>query len=85
MLVTGGSVRVDRPGRKLTLGHGALIGEIEVLDPGQGRMATITAETDTTCIAVRRAELLEGSRRIRRLRSRSSRSWSRFGRFRVEG
>ena len=39
---------------------GALIGEIEVLDPGAGRMATITAETETTCIVVTRAELLEG-------------------------
>ncbi len=60
MLVTAGSVLVERPGRRLTLGSGALIGEIEVLDPGQGRMATITAEVDTTCIAVSRAELLDG-------------------------
>jgi len=60
LLVTAGSVLVERPGRRLTLGIGALIGEIEVLDPGQGRMATITAETDATCIAVTRAELLEG-------------------------
>ena len=36
------------------------LGEIEVLDPGAGRMATITAVTETTCIAVTRAELLEG-------------------------
>ena len=28
-------MRVERPGRTLTLGAGALIGEIEVLDPGQ--------------------------------------------------
>jgi flavin reductase (DIM6/NTAB) family NADH-FMN oxidoreductase RutF len=60
MLVTAGSVGVDRPGRKLSLGAGALIGEVEVLDPGQGRMATITAEADTTCIVVSRGELLEG-------------------------
>ena len=60
MLVTEGSVRVERPGRTLTLGTGSLIGEIEVLDPGAGRMATITAETETTCIVVSRAELLEG-------------------------
>ena len=39
---------------------GALIGEIEVLNPGFGRMATITAEADTTCIVVTRTELLEG-------------------------
>jgi hypothetical protein len=60
MLVTAGSVRVERPGRSLTLGPGALIGEIEVLNPEPGRMATITAEEDTTVIAVTRAELLEG-------------------------
>ena len=60
MLVTRGQVRVERPGRTLTLGAGALIGEIEVLDPGEGRMATITAENDTTCIVVTRAELHEG-------------------------
>ena len=37
MLVKEGSVRVERPGRTLTLGVGTLIGEIEVLDPGLGR------------------------------------------------
>ncbi|MCY7302303.1 MAG: flavin reductase [Thermoleophilia bacterium] len=62
MLVVEGSVRVERPGRSLTLGVGALIGEIEVLDSGSGRTATVTAETDTTCIVVRRSELLEGLR-----------------------
>ena len=60
MLVTSGEVRVERTGRTLSLGTGALIGEIEVLDPGAGRMATITAETDTTCVVVTRAELHEG-------------------------
>jgi flavin reductase (DIM6/NTAB) family NADH-FMN oxidoreductase RutF len=60
MLLVSGSVLVERPGRTLTLGPGALIGEIEVLHPGPGRMATITAEGDTTCIVVTRAELLEG-------------------------
>jgi len=58
MLVLSGSVLVERPGRRLTLGAGALIGEIEVLDPGAGRMATITAETETTCVAVTRDELI---------------------------
>jgi len=60
MLVTSGSVRVERPGRTLTLGPGSLVGEIEVLNPGRGRMATITAEEETMVIAVTRAELLEG-------------------------
>jgi flavin reductase (DIM6/NTAB) family NADH-FMN oxidoreductase RutF len=60
MLVASGSVRMERPGRTLTLGPGSLVGEIEVLNPGPGRMATITAAEDTTVIAVTRAELLEG-------------------------
>jgi len=60
MLVTKGSVRVDRPGRSLTLGSGALVGEIEVLDPDRGRLATVTAAAETTCVVVTRAELLEG-------------------------
>jgi len=60
MLVKEGSVSVERPGRALSLGVGSLIGEIEVLDPGLGRTATITAETDATCIVVTRSELLEG-------------------------
>jgi flavin reductase len=60
MLVISGSVRMERPGRALTLGQGSLIGEIEVLNPGQGRIATITAAEETTVIAVTRAELLAG-------------------------
>ncbi len=60
LLLTEGSVHVKRPGRDFTLGPGSVIGEIEVLHPGPGRMATITAETDTRCIAVTRAQLLEG-------------------------
>jgi CRP-like cAMP-binding protein len=59
MLLVSGSVLVERPGRTLTLGPGALIGEIEVLHPGPGRMATITAEEETTCIVISRAELRE--------------------------
>ena len=58
MLITAGSVVIERPGRRLTLGVGALVGEIEVLDPGAGRLATITAETETTCVVVGREELV---------------------------
>ena len=58
MLLVEGTVAVERPGRRLTLGPGALIGEIEVLDPGAGRMATITAETDARCVVITRDELL---------------------------
>jgi len=60
MLVTAGSVRVERPGRIVTLGTGALVGEIEVLNPGPGRLATITAAEETTVVVVTRGELLEG-------------------------
>ena len=60
MLITAGSVRMERPGRTMSLGPGSLVGEIEVLNPGPGRMATITAEEETAVIAVTRAELLEG-------------------------
>jgi len=58
LLVLEGSVRVERPGRSLTLGAGELIGEIEVLDPEGGRIADIHAEGSVRCLAVTRAELL---------------------------
>ncbi len=57
LLVLEGEVIVERPGRRLTLGPGALLGEIEVLDPGAGRMATITATGPVRCVAVTRDEL----------------------------
>jgi len=58
LLVLEGTVRVERPGRSLTLGAGELIGEIEVLDPEGGRIADIHAEGPVRCLAVTRAELL---------------------------
>jgi flavin reductase (DIM6/NTAB) family NADH-FMN oxidoreductase RutF len=58
LLVLEGAVRVERPGRSLTLGVGELIGEIEVLDPGGGRIADIHAEGAVRCLAISRAELL---------------------------
>jgi len=58
LLVLEGSVRVERPGRTLTLGAGDLIGEIEVLDPSGGRIADIHAEGLVRCIAVSRKTLL---------------------------
>ena len=57
-LVVDGRVSVERPGRSLTLGPGELIGEIEVLDPGGGRIADIHADGPVTCIAVSRETLL---------------------------
>jgi flavin reductase (DIM6/NTAB) family NADH-FMN oxidoreductase RutF len=58
LLVVEGTVRVERPGRTLTLGAGELIGEIEVLDPGGGRIADIHAEGPVRCVAVSRETLL---------------------------
>ena len=63
LLLLQGAVRVDRPGRSLTLREGELIGEIEVLDPGRGRIATITAEGAVRCLAVSRADLVEALER----------------------
>jgi flavin reductase (DIM6/NTAB) family NADH-FMN oxidoreductase RutF len=58
LLVVAGSVRVERPGRSLTLGPGELIGEIEVLDPGGGRIANIFAVGSVRCLAVTRERLV---------------------------
>jgi hypothetical protein len=58
-LVVEGTVRVERPGRSVRLGAGELIGEIEILDPGGGRIADITAEGPVRCVEVTRADLLE--------------------------
>jgi flavin reductase (DIM6/NTAB) family NADH-FMN oxidoreductase RutF len=58
LLVVEGTVRVERPGRTLTMGAGELIGEIEVLDPGGGRIADIHAEGPVRCVAVSREALL---------------------------
>jgi flavin reductase (DIM6/NTAB) family NADH-FMN oxidoreductase RutF len=58
LLVVEGSVRVQRPGLSLTLGAGELIGEIEVLDPGGGRIADIHADGEVACLAISREALL---------------------------
>ena len=58
LLVVEGTVRVERPGRELTLGPGELIGEIEVLDPGGGRIADIHARGTVRALAVSRTALL---------------------------
>ena len=58
LLVLEGEVRVERPGRSLTLGVGELIGEIEVLDPEGGRIADIHALGHVRCVAVSREQLL---------------------------
>jgi CRP-like cAMP-binding protein len=42
----------------VTLGPGELIGEIEVLDPGGGRIADIFAVGSARCMAISRETLL---------------------------
>jgi len=58
LLVVAGLVRVERPGRSLTLGPGELIGEIEVLDPAGGRIADIFAVGSVRCLTVTRERLV---------------------------
>ncbi len=58
LLVVEGSVRVERPGFSATIGPGELVGEIEVLDPGRGRLADIHAIGPVRAIAVPRERLL---------------------------
>jgi flavin reductase (DIM6/NTAB) family NADH-FMN oxidoreductase RutF len=58
LLVVEGEARVERPGLSLTVGPGELIGEIEVLDPGGGRIADIHAVGSVRTIAVSRDQLL---------------------------
>jgi flavin reductase (DIM6/NTAB) family NADH-FMN oxidoreductase RutF len=58
MLVIEGEARVERPGRSLTIGAGELIGEIEVLDPGGGRIADIHAAGPVRALAISREALL---------------------------
>lgn len=58
LLIVEGSVLVERPGFRSTYGPGELIGEIEVLDPGRGRLADIHAVEPVRAIAVSRDTLL---------------------------
>jgi hypothetical protein len=57
-LVLEGTVHVQRPGRSVKLGPGELVGEIEVLAPGGGRIADITAEGPVRCLEITRSDLL---------------------------
>jgi len=57
LLIVEGRVVVERPGHRITLGAGELIGEIEVLDAGGGRIADIHAEGPVRCLAVSRDDL----------------------------
>ncbi len=56
-LVLEGRVRVERPGRVVRLGPGELVGEIEILDPGGGRLADVVAEGRVRTLAVARDDV----------------------------
>ena len=58
MLVVEGTVLIERPGFSMERGAGDLIGEIEVLDPGEGRTADIHAVGPVRTLAVSREVLL---------------------------
>ncbi len=57
-LVVEGQVQVRRRGRTVALGPGELVGEIEVLAPGEGRMADVVADGEVRCLEVTRADVL---------------------------
>ena len=57
LLVLEGTAAVERPGVSLLLDEGKLIGEIEVLDPGGGRKANVTAVGRVRGVAVTSDEL----------------------------
>ncbi len=56
-LLLEGTVRVERPGRVVRLRAGDLVGEIEILDPGGGRIADVVAETPVRAVAVAQDDL----------------------------
>jgi flavin reductase (DIM6/NTAB) family NADH-FMN oxidoreductase RutF len=58
MLVLEGAIRIERPGFVMERGPGELVGEIEVLDPGEGRTADVLAVGPVRCLAVSRDALL---------------------------
>ena len=58
LLVLEGTVRIERPGFSMERGAGELIGEIEVLDPGEGRTADVHAVGPVRCLSVARDTLL---------------------------
>jgi flavin reductase (DIM6/NTAB) family NADH-FMN oxidoreductase RutF len=58
LLVLDGAIRIERPGFVMERGAGELVGEIEVLDPGEGRTADVLAVGAVRCVAVTRDALL---------------------------
>ena len=67
-VVLDGQVTVKRGGRKITsLGPGAMVGELSLLDHGP-RTATVVCDTDCTLVRDRSAPLPRRARRLRRSR-----------------
>ena len=57
-LVLEGTVEVRRRGRTVLLAAGELVGEIEVLAPGEGRLADVVAKGPVQCLEVRREDVV---------------------------
>ena len=56
-LLLEGTVRVERPGRLVRMSAGELVGEIEILDPSEGRLADVAAEGPVRAIAIAQDDL----------------------------
>jgi len=56
-LILEGKVRVERPGRVVRMGPGDLVGEIEVLNQGGGRIADVVADGQVRAIAIAQDDL----------------------------
>jgi flavin reductase (DIM6/NTAB) family NADH-FMN oxidoreductase RutF len=56
-LIVEGRVRVERPGRVVRMGPGDLVGEIEVLHQGGGRIADVVADGPVRAIAIAQDDL----------------------------
>jgi flavin reductase (DIM6/NTAB) family NADH-FMN oxidoreductase RutF len=57
-LVLEGTVEVRRRGRTVRLGANELVGEIEMLAPGDGRLADVVAQGAVRCLEVRREDVV---------------------------
>jgi flavin reductase (DIM6/NTAB) family NADH-FMN oxidoreductase RutF len=56
-LILAGTVRIERPGRVVRMGPGELVGEIEVLNQGGGRIADVVADGEVRAIAIAQDDL----------------------------
>jgi flavin reductase (DIM6/NTAB) family NADH-FMN oxidoreductase RutF len=57
-VVLEGTVEVRRRGHTVRLGPNELVGEIEVLAPGEGRLADVVAQGPVRCLEVKRSDVV---------------------------